>query len=523
MTFVTARSKRRHHRLLIGPAAALGVVAAMLAAPGAALADTMTYYVDCSSATPGDGTSQAAPLTTLAAVNAQPLAAGDELLFKKGTTCAGQLLLRGDGAAGAPIVVGSWGSGAKPTIAGGGTANNTGAVQLLNGSYWTIQDLHVTNRTASANPSTYRSGVLVENTGVGRLAGITLQRLTVDSVRSNPGKGNARMYGGISALTFGTTKSGYDGLVIRANTVSDVSRTGIITSNAQYPKAYDANVRITGNTVRSIRGDGIVMIGAQHGRIDTNTVTGAGDLGSCPGCGRMGGPETASAGIWPSNTKSIRIDHNEVLKTHNTGGDGEGFDIDRNAVDTIVEYNYSHDNQGGGVLLTGARSSTIRFNIFENNGQGALTFYGKAPSTSTTFSNNTVYISKRTNANVVRTFGAIKGSKVSFKNNLVYNYGSGKYIWPTKSVTTSANTLVGNRGAGAPHDARTSRVDPGLRAAGTGGTGFVSAKGLTALRMKYSPKHPSSFKRGIAIPRSVTVDIFGKKVDYRKPPRGAAA
>jgi hypothetical protein len=471
-------STRRIRALLLAPAVAAGLVGAAVTAPAAALADgtaPKAVFVDCQSTAPaGDGTDAAAPLTTLAAASAVALGPGDQLLFKRGSTCKGQLVLQAAGAPGNPVVVGVYGSGARPTIAGGGTANNTGAVQVINSSYLTVQDLHITNATASANPLTYRSGLLLLNTNGGPLKGLTVQRLAVDSVRSNPGKGNARMYGGISALSFGTT-SYFDGLTIQNNTVSNVSRTGIITSNAHWPKVYDRGVRITGNSLKSIRGDGIVMIGAQSGRIDHNTVTGAGDLGSCSHCGRMGGPETASAGIWPSNTKYARIDHNEVSKTHNTGGDGEGFDIDRGAVSTTVEYNYAHDNAGGGVLLTGAKSSVIRFNILENNGQGALTFYGKAPSTSTSFYNNTIYIAKKDKANVVRTFGAIKGSKVSFKNNLIYNHGSGKYIWPTKSVTTSANTLVGNRGAGAPHDSRTSYRDPGLRAAGTGGSGFVTA------------------------------------------------
>ena len=76
----------------------------------------------------------------------------------------------------------------------------------------------------------------------------------------------------------------------------------------------------------------------------------------------------------------------------------------------------------------------------------------------------------------MRTFGASRGSKVSFKNNLVYNYGPGTCQWPTKKVATAANTLVGMHGAGHPHDKRTSYKNPRLRAAGTGGNGFGSLR-----------------------------------------------
>ena len=519
MTF-RSQPRRGLRGLLLASALAAGTIGVVAAAPAASAATATagtTYYVNCSAKQSGDGRSDATAWNGMSHVNNRSFAPGDRIQLKRGTTCKGQLRLHGSGVPGSPIVVGAYpGTGARPTVAGGGTANNTGAVQLVNERYWTIQDLHITNRTTSTNPKTYRSGLLVLNSNGGYLAGITVQRLAVDSVRSNAGNGNTRMYGGISVLTFADkVKSGFQGLRVVNNSVKGVSRTGIITSNTHYPKSWDRDVRISGNRLSSIRGDGIVLIGAKDSRIDANVVVGAGDLGSCAHCGRLGGPSTASAGIWPSNTRNVRIDHNEVSKTHNTGGDGEGFDIDRASVNTTLEYNYAHDNAGGGVLLTGANSSVIRFNVFENNEQGALTFYGKAPSTSTSFYNNTVYISKKAAAKVVRTFGAIKGSKVSFKNNIVYSYGPGTYQWPTKSVTTSSNTLIGTHGAGRPRDAKTSYGAPGLKNPGTGGNGFASLKG-------YKPAHPSSFKRGVPVPKSVKTDFFGKRINSQKPPRGAA-
>jgi parallel beta-helix repeat protein len=512
-------SLRPSSRLALGAVLALSLSAgAVLSAPLAASADTVPakHFVNCAAKTGGDGLTEATAWNNLAAVYSHGgFIADDQILLKRGTTCKGQLYPTGSGIKDHPIVISSYGSGAKPTVAGGGTYNNTGAVQIVNQRYWIIQNLHVTNATPSANPKTYRTGILLQNDNGGHLAGLIVRNNAVDSVRSNPGNGNTRMYGGISALTFGTLKSGFDGLQIYGNTVKGVSRTGIITSNTQYPRSSDTGTRIAGNHLSAIRGDGIVMIGAKSSRIDTNVVVGAGDLGSCSHCGRMGGPSTASAGIWPSNTSKVRIDHNEVARTRNTGGDGEAFDIDRSSVDTVLEYNYAHDNAGGGVLLTGATNSTIRFNILENNGQGALTFYGKAPSTKTSFYNNTVYISRQAGAKVVRTFGAIRGSKVSFRNNIVYSYGPGTYQWPTRSVTTSSNTLLGNHGFGRPGDRATSYAVPGLKNPGTGGNGFASLKG-------YKPSRPSSFLKGAAVPSSVKTDFFGKRINAKKPPRGAA-
>ena len=510
-------SKTSLRRLITGVGVALALAGGGIVAPALpAVAATTDHFVDCKQKSNGDG-SQSRPWNSLAAVRAHgAFSPGDRILLKRATTCKGQLNPAGSGTAAARIVIGAYGKGAKPTVAGGGTANNSGAVQLVNQSFWTVQDLHITNTTKSST-KTYRTGLLFQSDNGGVLAGMTAQRLSIDSVTSNPGNGNTRAYGGISALTFGTAvKSGFSGLRILNNRITKVSRTGIVESNSQYPKSWDSGSRIAGNTVSHVRGDGIVLIGAKKGRIDHNKVSYVADLGSCSHCGRYGGPSTASAGIWPSNTTDALIEYNEVWGTHKEGGDGEGFDIDRSAVRTVMQYNYAHDNEGGGVLVCGARDSIIRFNVFEDNRTGVLSFYGKAPAKNTSFYNNTVYASKASKAKIVRTFGGIKGGKVSFKNNVVYSYGSGVYQWPSKQISTAANTLVGTHGAGRPHDAKTVWANPGLKAPGTGKVGFSSLKG-------YRLKTTKGARTGVAIPSSVKKDVFGKKVNPKKPVRGAAS
>jgi hypothetical protein len=68
-----------------------------------AQATSTTYYVDCSASSAGTG-SQAGPWNTLTAVNAAAFGPGDQILFRRGTTCTGQFAPQGSGSAGAPIV-----------------------------------------------------------------------------------------------------------------------------------------------------------------------------------------------------------------------------------------------------------------------------------------------------------------------------------------------------------------------------------------------------------------------------------
>src|SRR5258706_8735043 len=100
-----------------------------------------SYYIDCSAASNGNGT-QASPWNNLTTVSNMTFNGSDQILFKRGTTCSGQLWPKGSGSAATPITIDSYGSGALPII-NGGTGNNA-AVRLYNQQGWHIQNIEVT-------------------------------------------------------------------------------------------------------------------------------------------------------------------------------------------------------------------------------------------------------------------------------------------------------------------------------------------------------------------------------------------
>ncbi len=104
-----------------------------------------TYYVDAvgGSDVNGGGTPGEA-WRTLEKANAAPLAPGDRLLLKAGSTWTGRLHPQGSGTAAAPILLDRYGEGPKPVIHGGGLAG--GAVFLENQQYWSIRNFEVTNQ-----------------------------------------------------------------------------------------------------------------------------------------------------------------------------------------------------------------------------------------------------------------------------------------------------------------------------------------------------------------------------------------
>jgi hypothetical protein len=344
-------------------------------------------------------------------------------------------------------------------------------------------------------------------------------------VWSNPGGGNARAYGGISVLSYPRAhhKSSYDDVRILHNringTKSDrVGRTGIIVSNAHYPKEYDSRVRIAYNSVRWVRGDSIVLMGVKGGRIDHNVSAWGGNFGSCPKslhCGRMHGPSTASAGIWPVSSSTIVIEHNEVYGEHEGAGDGEGFDVDRSTKNVVIQYNYAHDNEGGGLMFCGAKDTSVRFNILQNNLRAAVKFTCATKVDDIRIYNNTIYQKRSVVASsVVRTLRGFGGTRIKFLNNIVYTWGPGHYTFPSKPVATY-NTFVGTHHRTEPKGTGNSHRGPGLKNPGSGKAGMRTLGG-------YHLRSLRTAQKGHVLGTSAKRDFFGKRVNPKAPHRGAS-
>ena len=80
-----------------------------------------------------------------------------------------------------------------------------------------------------------------------------------------------------------------------------------------------------------------------------------------------------NVGIWYWDSKDVLIQGCESYNNRSLGCDGGGFDFDGGVVNGIMQYNYSHDNDGGGLMVgqfQGARrmeNITLRYNVSEND------------------------------------------------------------------------------------------------------------------------------------------------------------
>ena len=326
-----------------------------------------TYYLDAESGNDQNvGTSESQAWKTLARASKLKLKAGDRLLLKAGQQFAGELELTGVGTQGRRIEIGSYGIGEKPIIIG--NDNSRYAVRILNSDYLTLSGIEIVNTGSERLAG--RTGLKVECTNYGVSHDIRVMNLYIHDVNGSLSK-DAGGGSGILVENGGKTiASRFDGLLIESCYIKDCARNGMIWSG--YWDRHDwlpsLNVVVRGNLIEGVPGDGIVPIGCDGCLIEYNVMRDCPDI--LPS-------DQAAAGFWPWSCDNTIIQYNEV-SGHKAPWDAQGFDCDYNCRNTLMQYNYSHDNYGGMMLICdsgnersysiGNDGSTVRYNISIGDG-----------------------------------------------------------------------------------------------------------------------------------------------------------
>ncbi|MFJ3956698.1 right-handed parallel beta-helix repeat-containing protein [Arthrobacter sp. NPDC090010] len=421
----------------LGPASARTLTAGDGPA-GPQAASAATYYVDPTGSDAADGLSPGTAWKSLSKVSAQTLNPGDHVLFKAGGQWSGQLATRGSGTEAAPIVVGSYGSGVKPRLDGGGVVDAT--VKVANQHDITVSGLEVTNTGSGVTP---RIGIQVTAGDYGPVDRVSvtgnyvhdIQGATSGNDSSNPS------VGGIIVSALGSaTPTYYRNLTISGNEVANSRSYGIVTWSSWMQRegwndlwdfmpvpagGYRAwtpstGVVVSGNTVHDISAGGITVMQAQGARIDHNRVD-------------KTAQNHGNVGIWWAGADDTVVEYNEVSGTKYWGlaSDGNGFDADASVHRSVVQYNYSHDNEGGFFIAvstgTGPAEATIRYNVSQGDGNQIFALSTNAKNID--IYNNTIWTpltSFIANNPDHAQFSMVKVwntsvSNVSFRNNIIYN------------------------------------------------------------------------------------------------------
>jgi hypothetical protein len=347
-----------------------------------------------------------------------------------------------------PLTIGSYGSG-RATI----DARDGSGILATNMAGLVVRDLRLTgtwNASTGSGPN-LGYGVDVLNTLPNNQK---LDYIRVDSVEATGFK-----FGGIHIDT-ANQKAGYTDVRItncRADRNGDVGiavrgefdrlATGYSNANIYIGNCFtDSNSGIPGLGGHS--GSGIIIADTNGGMIERCVASNNGTFSNLP----QGGP----VGIWAWDSNAIIIQYNESFGNRSAGStpDGGGFDIDGGSTNCIMQYNYSHDNQGAGFLMwqfQNARpmmnNNIIRYNVSENDGRknhyaGIYVGGGEAFSNNHVY-NNTIYYPKGQLPNSAAIRVSFVGQGNTFRNNNIITTGDGILI-QCDGTTTPQQALFQN-------------------------------------------------------------------------------
>jgi hypothetical protein len=382
------------------------------------------YYVSSTGNDANPGTSTASAWATISKVNSMAFLPGDALYFEGGKTFSGSINLIGSDANDPNnlFIISSYGAG-RATI----NAGSSNGFYAYNTQGFSISNLILDGNNASTNTGT---GVLIFSDLPGdiKFSNISISDMEI----KNFGREGVKIY-----TTQGLT--GFENVSLNNLSVHDVTKNGIIVfgyivqslSGWQHKNVSVSNsevYNVPGSSVpANYEGSGIVLEGVDGGIIEHCVAHDNGNNNTF-----CGGP----AGIWTLESNKITIQYCESYRNHSGSGcDGAGLDLDGGVTNSIMQYNYSHNNDGAGYLLgqyDHARpwfNNTMRFNISENDGitnEGGIGIF-KGPGTTMNGAdiyNNTIYISPQaTNSgeSIVYFSNWTSGiTNVAFYNNVFY-------------------------------------------------------------------------------------------------------
>lgn len=409
----------------------------------AGTAQASTYYINCTSATNGSGSSTD-PWNSLTMITGHVFAAGDKILFNRGTTCYGPLAPLGSGSSsGSPIVIDAYGTGAQPIIDGG---TNIAALQLSNQQYWEINNLEIVHGD--------KYGVYVTHSFAGTIYNhIYLTNLNVHGATH---QATFRLDGGevwIDATGSNGTWNDVKVTGVQAHDTTVSQGIYVVAGGVgSYTATLGSNVLVDNSAVNLVGGDGILVIGANGATIQNSIVSGS---GTCPST-YCSSPATPG-GLWVYQCTNCLMQSNESYGNQTWGAsDGGDFDIDYVNNNVIAQYNYGHDSVGYCISVFGAggittTNSVIRYNVCANNerslphgkgnqGEIFLSTWDGGVIDNVQIYNNTFYWNPVSEGSVLYQAGtpSVTGTHI-FENNIVY--ATGQYVVNGNSVLQLSHNL----------------------------------------------------------------------------------
>ncbi|HYO94031.1 MAG TPA: right-handed parallel beta-helix repeat-containing protein [Polyangiaceae bacterium] len=498
------------------------------------------YYVDAASGDDSnDGKSPSTAWQSLTKVNATLFQPGDTLCFRAGASWTGKLAPRGSGTSEAPIAIDQFGSGDKPRIAAG--ANDDSAVELVNQSYWELNNLDITNRKAFVGD--YR-GIAVIGQDAGTLRHIQIRRCRVHDVTgevnwiSGSAQQNAegitfeagwdvsKRTGGIvfevRTKTTPPVKTTFDDILIEDNVITDCSFAGIAFKqldadvhwairNTAAESSYSPHTRVVirnnylNQRSSSFACNGIYLSSVRDALLEGNVVS-----------------EAGTSAIELYYTDAVTVQRNETYGTTMKAGGSQfnGIDAGKGTTNTIIQYNYLHDN-GDGLLLSQFLfgDAIVRYNVFQDNTRYQVYLHSDSAASNVIY-NNTFYV-RSEQARLAYGFGQFLPAEYAFSNNIFVGMGAEPVLTTGGGITYRSNLYFGANVNVPQEDLSAIVADPRFVSPGMGANGNTSGPAFTSLLGYRLSADSPAIDAGVPVADNGGQDFAGNSLYIGAPDLGA--
>lgn len=428
------------------------------------------YYVDHKHGNDNNmGINSAMAFQTIKKVNEHTFFPGDSIFFKRGGKWNETLKPQGNGIKGKRIFIGAYGEGERPIIDAEGKKGASdflsASLIFFNQEYWDIRDLEVRNfEKGKPSRPTKKAGILVLAKDVGTLHDFKFENLKISEVN---GSLKTRTNGGLfinviaDSISEKRIPTNFDGIHVNNCHFINVDRGGFINqsfwrtrdmSSKFGEKCKDGrinnwfpsyNIVIEHSKFENVGGNGLVTRVAESPLVQYNLFI------KCSF-------KTTGNASYPYNCDNALWQYNEAAYTiYNEGDiDASGFDSDYLCKNTIIQYNYSHHNDWGGLLVCSwgevenafNDGTIVRNNVFQDEKHHMIRFSGNI--TNTEISNNLFVTDTQVDDVMMwyKHWGDVWPDKTVIKDNIFYNEGTPNFLLlgETTNNSFSGNILYGS-------------------------------------------------------------------------------
>jgi hypothetical protein len=382
--------------------------------------EAASFYLDCEAGRDSnDGRSPSSAWRTIGRANLQIYGPGDTISLKRNCLWAGVgFKARGNGNPEAPIILTDYGDAGLPLPVIDGVGVHEPAILLQNVQNWTVSNLELTQhgqtpqnldannekgKDADQYSDEYMRAV-VHVLGLGTPGNVncgepcTVRNIRLENLIVHDGSWNGIFVsGGYYQLRTGT-HGAVDNIVISGVESYNNHKAGIEVTCTYFetPIYATSNVWVLNSYLHHNGGDGAMVGPVRNALLDGNV------------CSYNGRIRNARVGCWTWDSENTIIQfneshHNMTPLNNHIARDGSGFDLDLGSRNGLLQFNWSHDNQGEGFLLLTwpigfgysrgiSENIQMRYNVSERDGKklaGGITIFGGV--LSAVIHNNVVY------------------------------------------------------------------------------------------------------------------------------------